>query len=50
MCLLARCIDFFLISIVGHPGVLEATVTCVAISLFHALGALCIAACGVKLL
>jgi len=50
MSLLARCISFFLVRIVGHSCVLEAAITCRAISLFHALGTLSIAAGRIELL
>ncbi len=50
MSLLARCISFFLVRIVGHPSVLKAAITCHAISLFHALGTLSIAAGCIELL
>lgn len=50
MSLLARCIRFFLVRIVGHPCVLEAAITCNAISLFQAFDMPSIAAGYIEML
>lgn len=50
MTLFAGCIGFPLICVVRHACILEASFTCGAVSLFHALCALSIATRGIELL